>query len=641
MIIAVEAYIRRTRTSLQSLLLEPKVITGLRMAAYFLAGFGFSAAGLCHLPQPLVLGLICACSGWPALLVAAGGSLGYFLFWGSAGGQGIAWALTGLIASHTTRRWRLNRQTPLLLPALAGLTVSALGVVFQAWLGDQTPVILYLLRVAMGTVSCWVFSRVLQGRDPVMEWLGWGFAALSLAQISLTPWMNLGCVLVGGLVVAGSLPATVVAGLGLDLAGITSVPMTAVVCAGYLVRFLPRYPKWLGAAAASLACFFVMQLSGRVDHALLLPLLLGGVGGLLLPRGGGLAYRRGETGVAQVRLEMASGVLAQTEQLLLEAPEVPVDEDALVVRAAEEACSGCPCRKTCKDSKRISQLTGLVLHKPLLTPEELPIQCRKSGRFLAHLHRSQEQLRSIRANRERQREYRAAVVQQYRFLALYLQDLADQLPRRADTAEPVFTPATLAYGNRPAADNGDRYLAFHGVGCKYYVLLCDGMGTGAGAIQEGRTAAEILKRLLTAGYPAEYALRSLNSLCALRDRAGVVTVDLAELYLDTGRAKLYKWGAAPSYLVTELCVERLGLMGPPPGLSVTDYRESVEQLNLRRGEVLMLVSDGVESSVATACCRAIQGKTPQERSRAIMNSGQLGGPDDATMILIHLEPQKQ
>ena len=61
--------------------------------------------------------------------------------------------------------------------------------------------------------------------------------------------------------------------------------------------------------------------------------------------------------------------------------------------------------------------------------EELPIRCRKIGRLLAELHRSQEQLRSIRADRERQQEYRSALVQQYGFLSRYLQDLSDGLTK--------------------------------------------------------------------------------------------------------------------------------------------------------------------------------------------------------------------
>lgn len=641
MMMALDAYVRRGRRSLKKWALDPRVYLGVRMGIYVLAGFFSGAAGLRNYMQPLALGLLCACTGWSAVLAALGGCLGYLVFWGSAGWQGVAWLTAGLGAVLVVQSLRLTRQTPLLLPALAGFIVSALGVVFQAFFADRTPVLLYLLRVALATASCRVFSLVAKGRNPIPEWIGWGFATLALAQVAPLPWLNLGYILAGGLAVTGAFPAAALAGLGLDLADVTVVSMTAAVCAGFLIRFLPRYPRWLGAATPCMAYLAVMGLSGRMDPLPVFPLLLGGMIAVALPARGKLAYRRGETGIAQVRLELAAGVLAQTEQLLLEAPEVPVDEDGLVARAAERACSACPCRKTCKDSARIRQLPGPVLHKPLLTPEELPIGCRKSGRFLAELHRSQEQLRSIRADRERQREYRAAVVQQFRFLSGFLQDLSDQLPRRMETASAGFTPAVQIFGNRPEADNGDRCLLFPGTGCKHYVLLCDGMGTGLGAIQEGRTAGGILKRLLTAGYPAEHALRSLNSLCALRDRAGAVTVDLAELRLDTGRVTLYKWGAAPSYLVAELTVEKLGTIGPPPGLSVSDYRESVEQASLRRGELLVMVSDGVEEASAMACCRSLMGKEPETLASALLDSGQLGGMDDATVVLVRLDTQKR
>ena len=368
-------------------------------------------------------------------------------------------------------------------------------------------------------------------------------------------------------------------------------------------------------------------------------LALGAVVGGLLPVPGKIAHRRGETGAAQVRLELASGVLAQTQQLLLEVAEVPVDEDALVCRAAERACGSCPNRKGCKDSERICMLPGLLLHKPLLQTEELPIICRKSGRFLAELHRSQEQLRSIRADRERQREYRAAVVQQYQFLSSFLQDLSDQLARKQQCA-PVYTARVAVFGNRPEEENGDRCLRFAGTEGKYYVLLCDGMGTGLGAVQEGKTAGVMLRRLLCAGYPAEYALRSINSLCALRDRAGAVTVDLAEIRLDSGKVNLYKWGAVPSYLIGNMGAEKLGAATPPPGLSVTDYRERTEQFSLRRGQTLVMVSDGVGENDAFRCCSEGVGKTSGEVAVAILACAELGGQDDATVVTVSLEPDE-
>ena len=639
MMISLQSYVRRGKHKLRDLALDPRMHLYARAAAHFLAGFGLSAASLNNSLLPLPMSLVCACSGWSAVLVTLGGALGYLVFWGAAGQQGVVWLAAALLIALLVGEQRLTAQAPLLLPALAGLIVSATGVIFQTWLGDTAPVGSYLIRVSLGAASVWLFVRVLRGRNPILDWLACGLGVLALAQIAPIAQLSLGVIAAGALAVVGAFPAAALAGLALDLAGITPVSMTAVLCGSYLIRFLPRYPRWIGALAPAIIYGLVMGISQKLSLTPLPGLLLGGFVGILLPSPTKLANRRGETGVAQVRLEMAAGVLAQTEQLLLEVPEVPVDEDALVVRAAEQACGGCPCRKNCKDSRRIAQLPSAILHKPLLTGEELPIVCRKSGRFLAQLHRSQEQLRSIRADRERQKEYRAAVVQQYRFLSEYLQDLSDGLARRAEGISVCYDPQVQVFGNRPAASNGDRCAMFAGTQSRYYVVLCDGMGTGLGAVQEGKTATDLLRRMLTAGYPADSALQSLNSLCALRSRAGAVTVDLLELQLDTGKGFLYKWGAAPSYLVTKLGAEKIGTAGPPPGLSVTDCREMTYRLSLRRGELLVLVSDGVGEEEALHLCLNMAGASPGELARGLLTRSQLGGEDDATVVTVCLGPR--
>lgn len=610
---------------------------GLRLGGYVAGGFCLSAASLGNLAQPLALGFLCAFGSWAAVLAAIGGMLGYVVFWGSGGYQGILWLSAGLFAALFFGDRRDRGQTPLLMPALAGFIVATTGVIAQLWLKESVPVPYYLLRVALASGAAWVFSQVFVSRHPILEWVAGGLGVLALAQILPVPWLGLGYVAAGVLATAGPFPAAALAGVALDVAAVTAVPMTGVLCGGYLVRFLPRENKWLNSVAPCCVCLLMMGLSGRMDLAPLPGLLLGGILGSCLPKPNKVPYRRGETGVAQVRLELAAGVLAQTEQLLLERGEIPIDEDGLVFRAAERACAGCPCRKGCKDSKRLSQLPAGLLHKELLSTEELPIVCRKSGRFLAELHRAQERLRSIQADRERQREYRAAVVQQFQFLSRYLQDLADRLPRRNDKRKGVYAPYARIFGNRPRQTNGDRSAMFYGTEGRYYVLLCDGMGSGMGAVQEGNRAVSFLRRLLVAGYPAEHALRSLNSLCALRERAGAVAVDLVELELDTGKASLYKWGAPPSYLVTRSGADRIGGTCPPPGLSVTDCQESVERLSLRRGELLVLVSDGLEQEEALRCCRSMAGTTPAELAAALLAGSRLENEDDATVILIRLD----
>ena len=634
--ISIESYLDRGRFLLRRWVLDPRVHTYLRIAGYFSAGFVLSAASLANFAMPLGMSVLFAFSGWGTVVAALGSALGYLVFWGGNGYQGLLWIGGALLAKAIFA----NRYQGLLLlySALSALIISAGGVIFQARMGDVTPVGIYLIRVALGASCTALAMRTAQGRNPILEWFVCALGVLALAQIMPIPYLGLGFIAGGILSAAGAFPAAALAGVALDLAQITPVPMTAVLCGGYLVRLIPNCHRALRYGAPVCAYILVMALCKQWDFYPVAGLLLGTVIGCHLPTGRAVPHRRGETGGAQVKLELVAGVLAQTEQLLLEAPEAEVDEIALVARAAERACSGCPCRKTCKDSERLVQMASPVLHKPLLSPEELPLACRKSNRFLAELHRSQEHLRSIRADRQRQMEYRGAVVQQYRFLAEYLQDLSDLLGRRVTQANARFAPEVLVFGNRPEAENGDRCSMFAGTMCRYYVLLCDGMGTGMGAVQEGNSAVDILRRLLVAGYPAEHALRSLNSICALRERAGAVTVDLLELQLDTGKATLYKWGAPAGYLVTRLGAEKIGIAGPPPGLSVTDYRETADKLSLRRGETLILVSDGIGEEEALHCCSRLAGQAPGELADALLSCGKDAGEDDATVITVRLTP---
>ena len=634
--IFIQSYMRRGQHTLRRWALDPRVHILMRGGAYVAAGFALSAASLGQGLLPLAMALVCACSGWTTVLAALGSVLGYRVFWGLEE-QTVVWLAIGLLTALLLGQRRISRENPLLLPAIAGLVVASTGVLFQNLGMEDTPVVLYIIRVGLAAGGTWLFSQVRNGRNPLLEWLTCGVAVLALVQIVPVKWFSLGFFFAGILIVTGAFPAVAVAGLALDLAQVTPVPMTAVLVLTYMIRLLPKSFGWIGKLAAGAAYLLVMWQCNVWDMLPLPPLVIGTVAGEFLPMPGKVTHRRGETGTAQVRLELAAGVLTQTRQLLMDVSEMPVDEDALVTRAAERACSDCPNRKSCKDAYRIGLLPGVLLHKPLLQPEEIPIVCRKSGRFLAELHRSQEQLRSIRADRERQREYRAAVIQQYQFLAGFLQELSDKLSKRTEETA-VYKARVAVYSNRPEEENGDRCLRFSGTEGRYYVLLCDGMGTGVGAIQEGRMAGNMLRRLLSAGYPAEYALRSINSICALRDRAGAVTMDLAEIQLDSGKVVLYKWGAVPSYLISSMGAERIGTVGPPPGLSVTDCQESTDRVSLRRGQLLVMVSDGVEDAEALRCCMESVGKSAGEVAVALLAAGQTVGQDDATVVTVTLDP---
>ena len=115
-----------------------------------------------------------------------------------------------------------------------------------------------------------------------------------------------------------------------------------------------------------------------------------------------------------------------------------------------------------------------------------------------------------------------------------------------------------------------------------------------------------------------------------------MTVDLAEIELDTGCVTVYKWGAAPSWLISAHGKEKLGTPGPPPGLSVEGCRESVQRVSLRRGETLLLVSDGIPE---TALQQLKQEDPPGALARTLLRSENTHRQDDATVVTIRLQPK--
>lgn len=635
MLMPIGIYVRRGQRLFRTLTAHPAFRRGWQIARQLLSGFLISAASLGNHPVPLALGMLCSgVESSSGVLIGLGAAAGYFVFWGSSGITGIIWTLAGLLLCLTLSARRLRGEMPLLLPAMAALAVAVTGLMTAFWGSGELNFPLYALHIFLAGGSAWVFSS--SRSDPVTRWLYTGLWVLALAQVSVLPRFSLGMVAAGAFAAVAPFPAVAISGLALDLARISPVPITAVVCLAFFLRLVPGLPKWTAHTAPAMMYLVVAPLCGVWDYIGALPLLVGGIASGFLPKQTPIARRRGDSGVVQVRLEMAAGVLSQCRQLLLQVTEHPIDEGALIARAAQRACLTCACRTNCPYIDDAAAMSVSLLHKPLLSPEDLTVNCRKRGRLLQELRRSQEQLRAIKADRDRQREYRSALTQQYGFLSEYLQDLSDTLPKRAKPIVPRFdVDVSVATAGKETA-NGDSCLRFAGPGGQYFVVLCDGMGTGMGAETESRAAGDMLRRLLTAGYPAEHALRTLNSLCTLQGKAGSVTVDLARIDLQTGKTALYKWGAAPSYLLTAEGIEKIGTAGPPPGLSVTNAREMVDKLSLRRGQTLLMLSDGVDADAVIHRAGELARDSSGEAASRALEIGRGGGSDDATAVAIRL-----
>ena len=516
-----ELYLHQGKQFFGRLVRSQRVRIAGRVLGCWLLGFFLSAGGLIRWPQPFSMALVSVMTGWRAAVMGLGSAVGYLLFWGSAGIQGVLWALLAALTALLVGKSAPVREAPLLIPAFSALWVAFTGFVFQL-AGYPSSVLLYLLRVALAWASAQLFQGFRVQQNPLQ--------ALSPAN---------------------------------DISGFR------LACAGLL----------------------------------------------------------------QARLESMAEVLRQTRCLLLETEDTPVDEEALLVRTRERACGGCPNRRTCRGPVQIPRQ---LLRIPLTENTALPFFCRKPGRMVLEIRRTQEQYRLLQADRQRRREYRGAVSQQYLFLSEYLREQSRNLPRRSRTFSLSYQPEVGFAARGREEENGDRFRHFSGPGGQYFLLLCDGMGTGLGAAEEGNTAAALLQGMLTAGFPPEHALESLNHLLALRGRAGAVTADLAQIRLDTGTAVLYKWGAAPSLLLRNGQTEKIGTAGPPPGIRGLDDRESRWRLSLRRGEVLIILSDGVDGEEIRRRMMADTDTPAGEMAVRLLEAATADSTDDATLAVVRL-----
>ena len=623
MLTTMETCLQKLKRVVRKAVLDPGLQQTARVAAWAGSGFVLSAASVNSGFQPLALGLIISVTGWRALVAALGAAAGYRILWGAEGLLGSIWAALGCILALALGKGERIKQMPLLLPALTSVVTAVTGLTFL-FFRRGAPLRLFFLWLFLAPLSAMLFRRSLQCRESVMQWILGGVITLALAGLG-----PLGFCMAGVFSVWSSFPAAAMAGLGLDLARITPVPMGVVICGAWFGRMIPFRDRWMRFCVPGIAYISIMGLCGSWDPWPLPGLVSGGIIGYFLPPRTGTVHRSGEMGIAQVRLEMTAGVLAQTQKMLLEVPEPVIDEGALLNRAINRACGNCTGRENCVERLRLS---GEYLHSPL------SFACRRPWEIQGELLRAQERLKDLQADRQRRKEYRSALLQQYRFLSVYLQKLSDELPRRGERIQAYYRLEVSARSRSKERSCGDRCLAFPGAGCRYYVLLCDGMGTGLGAAHEGQTAGHFLQQMLGAGFPPEHAFRSINSILALRGQAGAVTLDLAEIRLDSGRVSLYKWGAAPSFLLGAKKTEKIGTATPPPGLSVEDARETVDRLSLRRGEMLILVSDGAQ--IGEILRRGVGPLPPGELAEWLLKECGSDGEDDATVAVLRLKPRR-
>ena len=194
--------------------------------------------------------------------------------------------------------------------------------------------------------------------------------------------------------------------------------------------------------------------------------------------------------------------------------------------------------------------------------------------------------------------------------------------------KPLFTAEFGAASHAAAGQSvsGDALDQFCDTSGRAQMLLCDGMGTGRAAAVDGQMAAKLTAQLLRAGFAAESAARLVNVALGLKgaEQEAGATLDLLTVDLYTGRAGLFKAGAAPSFLVRGGVPRMLDGASLPMGMLDSLVGRSTT-FALDAGDWVVLVSDGALADGADWLMQQLQlcarlGHTPKQAAETVADA---------------------
>ncbi len=199
-------------------------------------------------------------------------------------------------------------------------------------------------------------------------------------------------------------------------------------------------------------------------------------------------------------------------------------------------------------------------------------------------------------------------------------------------ARPFFTCEHRVKSSAFRQVNGDVYEIMT-LGNMLYVLLSDGMGTGAAAAAESRTALEMTKSLLMAQTGILNTVNIVNLAMNLRGGSeSGASLDILAVDLYTGKATLTKAGAGVSAVLSAGGLARYYRDSLPLGV-VKDTKTAVEEFTLKAGDTVIMMSDGVGS--ISANIRNMYDTGCEEIARYVINENKT--MDDKTVIAVRLK----
>ena len=524
------------------------------------------------------------------------------------------------------------------MPSVAASVSAVLGGI--SVLGGGLQISFLIMKILLALIATIAFERALNVGT------SWFFPAVLVAGlVDILPYFDVGFFVACALCAAsGRICVAAIVGIVLDLSGAYGrCALFALSVPAVLLQGFPHKEKTMTCIAYGLlpaAAFFCFA---ELDFSLMAASVAGSVAGVLL-QGAMPSVLVAPMGDASVKRLLEAQKLMQTLSDYLPEEVVSVSQneaEEVYDAAAERVCRCCPRFHRCWEHHAAETYVALssAAHSIIergtaqaddFSPDFRENCCHLEG-FVIALNQELEGMLYRRRYRMQLRESRQVLSQELQCLAEFLCEAQKEPYAKSDT---VFLPqvGVSALSKKGERISGDCGTYFMGANADFYVLLCDGMGSGEAAALGSSETVHLMRRLLKSGISADSALKILNGMQILRQAQSYTTVDLLRIDLDTGSARLYKWGAAPSFLKQFDAVKKIGTATAPPGVSIHHQAEQYS-FSLKHDEIFVLASDGNDAQRIETVLSSYRGGSPRELAALLAGTQ---GDDDATAVAVSL-----
>ncbi|MFD1849249.1 stage II sporulation protein E [Oceanobacillus bengalensis] len=141
--------------------------------------------------------------------------------------------------------------------------------------------------------------------------------------------------------------------------------------------------------------------------------------------------------------------------------------------------------------------------------------------------------------------------------------------------------------------SGDSYTTIELGAGKYAMAISDGMGNGKRAREESVETLRLLQQILQTGIPEKVAIKSINSILALRTTDEMfATLDLAMIDLHNAFVQFLKIGSTPSFIKRGDSIIKVEASNLPIGI-IKEFDVDIVSEQMMSEDLLIMMSDGI------------------------------------------------